>query len=360
MPEISIIVPAFNVAEFLEKCLDSLLVQSLHDIEIICINDGSADKTAEILNAYQSKDSRIKVIHKDNSGYGHSMNVGLKTAAGNYIGIVEPDDFVANDMFEKLHHLAMKHDADVVKSDFFYYFTRENQVRTAGKISRSLADKVITAKEFPQILKIMPSIWSAIYRREFLEKHQIKFLETPGASYQDTSFAFKTLALADRIVFTPEAYLYYRQDNENSSVHSVKKVFHICREYDELTDFLSRHPEVKSYANAYKLIKQYRAYLWNVKRIDPEFRDQFIEVFADSFEKFHRNGELNGTFFSKVNKKEVHLLINDRKKFRMWCDKEAEKDKKTLNRKKKFSIRINTSRVSIILFGRQIAEIRLK
>lgn len=360
MPEVSIIVPTFNVANFISECLDSLLAQSLQDIEIICINDGSTDKTAEILDSYREKDSRIKVIHKTNSGYGHSMNVGLEAATGSYIGIVEPDDFVANDMFEKLHSLAMKHDADVIKSDFFYYFTRENQARTAGKIDRSLTGKVITAKEFPQILRLMPSIWSAIYRREFLKKNQIKFLESPGASYQDTSFAFKTLALAKRIVFTSKAYLYYRQDNENSSVHSVKKVFHICKEYDELTDFLFRNPEVKSYANSYKLIKQYRAYWWNVKRIDPEFRDQFIEVFADSFEKFYHAGELDEAFFSKVDRKKVLLLINDRQKFRIWCDKEAEKDKKTLNRKKRFSIRINTSRISVVLFGRQIAEIRLK
>ena len=119
---------------------------------------------------------------------------------------------------------------------------------------------------------IMPAVFNASNEEavKLFCENKIKFLETPGASFQDTSFCFKTLSLAQRIILTNKAYLYYRQDNTGSSVHQKDKVFLICKEYDEITDFLDKNPEVKKYANTQKLIKQYSAYIWNLKRISEE------------------------------------------------------------------------------------------
>ena len=110
MPKISILVPIYNVEKYLRECLDSILNQTLKDIEIICINDGSTDSSLEILNEYSSKDSRVKIINKANSGYGASMNKGLEAASGEYIGIVESDDFIKTTMFEDLYNIAEKKD----------------------------------------------------------------------------------------------------------------------------------------------------------------------------------------------------------------------------------------------------------
>ena len=194
MPKITVIIPIYNVEKYLQQCLESVVTQTLQDIEIICVNDGSTDESLNILKTYAEKDNRIKVIDKPNSGYGASMNLGLSLATGEYIGIIEPDDFVKSEMFFDLYEIARENDADVVKSDYYEFFTKKQQTRKSGKISRSLTNRVVNAKDEPKILKIIPSIWSAIYKRSFLQKNNIKFLETPGASYQDTSFAFKALS----------------------------------------------------------------------------------------------------------------------------------------------------------------------
>ncbi|MBE7702734.1 MAG: glycosyltransferase [Cyanobacteria bacterium SIG28] len=354
MPKISVIVPIYNVEKYLRECLESILNQTFSDFEIICVNDGSTDSSSEILDEYSQKDARVKVLNKENSGYGDSMNKGLEKATGKYIAIVESDDFIKNTMFEDLLNLAEKHDADVVKSDYFYYLTAKKQLRKAGKI---LKNCVINIKDYTKLLKIPPSIWSAIYKREFLNKNNIRFLPTAGASYQDTSFAFKTLSLAETLVLTKKAYLHYRIDNENSSVHSKSKVFAICEEYNEITQFLENNPKVKDFANTIKLIKEYNAYMWNLNRIDEEFLDAFIEVFSATFKKYHDNNEIKKGFYNKISGKELNLLIHDKEKFRTHIINLRNKNLKKEKRRKLVSIRANSSRVSIVLFGKQIVEI---
>lgn len=357
MPKISVLVPVYNVEKYLRECLDSIVNQTLKDIEIICINDGSTDSSAEILIEYQSKDQRIKVINKENSGYGASMNLGLEAAKGEYIGIVESDDFIKNTMFEDLYALASSNDLDMIKSDFNYYLTSKKQSRTAGLIKRKYNKKVISIKDEPILVKMMPSIWSAIYKRDFLNKNKIRFLETPGASYQDTSFAFKTLTSAKRVMFTNKAYLNYRIDNSNSSVKSKGKVFAICDEWNEITRFLNERNDLKEIVNDYKLSTQFNGYKWNLLRIDPSYRKDFIEVFYTTFSEFYKNGEIGKNFYKKVKKSEFNLLLKDRNEFENYINKLSQKEKEKDKRRSLFSIRINSSRVSIVLFGKQIVRI---
>lgn len=353
MAKISILVPIYNVEKYLKECLESIVNQTLTDIEIICINDGSTDNSLKILEEFANKDNRIKIINKPNSGYGASMNLGLKNTTGEYIGIVESDDFVKNNMFEDLYKLAVENDADIVKSDYYFYTTSNNQIRRAGKIP----SKITNAAEFPKLLGFQPSIWSSIYKREFLMHNNVNFLETPGASYQDTSFAFKAMALAKKVVLTDNAYLHYRVDNENSSVNSKDKVFFVCNEYDEITTFLNNNPEISSFANTQKLINQYVTYTWNLGRINPKFREEFIEVFSNTFTEYYNSGKIKKEFFSKVNKKEFLMLIRDKKSFLSHIEKRLNALEGKTERRKKFSIRINSSRISIVLFGKQILEI---
>ena len=215
------------------------------------------------------------------------MNKGLDSAEGEYIGIVESDDFVKNTKFEDLYNLAKKHNAEIVKSDYYHYFTDKNLARKAGMVNRFKTNKVINAKNYQTLLRMHTPIWTGIYNRDFMNKNQIRFLETPGASYQDTSFAFKTISLAERIVLTDKAYLYYRKDNVNSSVHSKGKVFAICDEYDEITKFINNNPKIKVFANTQKLIKQYSVYKWNLMRVSEKFREMFIDKFSETFKEYY-------------------------------------------------------------------------
>lgn len=356
MPKVSILVPIYNVEKYLEQCLDSLIHQTLSDIEIICINDGSTDSCTSILEKYSQMDSRIKVINKGNSGYGDSMNKGLDNATGEYIGIVESDDFVDANMFEELYNLATKNDCEIVKSDWFQYWTDKNLNRKFGKIPRYKCNKIISAKKDKSLLRFTPSIWSAIYKREFLDRYDIRFLPTPGASYQDTSFTFKVFMCASRVLFTSKAYLYYRQDNINSSVKSTGKIYSICNEYQETERFIDEHPELSAFKE-YIYALEYKACLWNLQRMDEVFYQEFIDFFSSRFQSIYNSGILKFHFFKKVNLRTFNYLLNNKQKFLELEKARQTKLKKHSERAKQFSIRINSSRVSIILFGKQIVKI---
>lgn len=118
MPKVSVIIPVYNVEQYLEECLGSVCGQTLKEIEIICVNDGSADACPKILEAWAVKDRRIKVLHQENKGYGRAVNRGIETAIGDYVGIVEPDDYIQPEMMEALYVSAVQNDVDLVKADF--------------------------------------------------------------------------------------------------------------------------------------------------------------------------------------------------------------------------------------------------
>ncbi len=356
-PKVSILVPIYNVEKYLAECLESIINQTLKDIEIICINDGSKDNSLQIIEEYARKDSRIKIIDKPNSGYGDSMNRGLELASGKYIGIVESDDVASNDMFESLYSLAITNDVDLVKSDFYYYYSKKNQARHAGRISKKNVGRVFSVKDDTSVLSIVPSIWSGIYKREFLNENNIKFLPTPGASYQDTSFAFKTFIVARKMVFTNKAYLYYRQDNENSSVKSKGKVYSICDEWNEITRFLNEKPEIKKIANAQKLITQFKAYRYNAMRVADEFREEFVDVFAKTFASFKQDSNFDLSRFKLTDKRDLDLLLKDKTAYLEYIKRRVLKNEKKAKRKKNFSVKISLTRVSIMIFGKSIIEI---
>lgn len=220
-PIVSVVIPVYNVEKYLERCLDSVVKQTLENIEIIVVNDGSKDNSLDIIKEFAAKDSRVKLIDKPNSGYGNSMNRGFDAASGEYIGIVESDDFIRKDMFEQLYALTLDGSVDVVKGNFFDYYEQDDKtpVITPNHERDMIADteKPFNLKEDPQISWGHPSVWSAIYRREFLLKNNIVFIEEKGGGWVDNPFFYETLCKADSIMWTKEAYYYYRRSNPNSS-----------------------------------------------------------------------------------------------------------------------------------------------
>lgn len=356
MPKVSILVPIYNVEKYLRECLDSLINQTLKDIEIICINDGSTDNCLQILKEYENKDYRIKIINKPNSGYGDSMNKGLAFASGEYVGIIESDDFTDKNMFEDLYKIAKNKNCEVVKSDWFQYWTDKNENRKMGKISVFKSGKVTNALKDKSMLKITPSIWSAIYKTSFLRENNIRFLPTPGASYQDTSFTFKVFMCAKRVVLTPKAYVHYRQDNMNSSVKSKGKIYALCNEYEETENFINKKPNLNEFKEFIYTL-EYKAYLWTLQRIDNSFQDEFIDKFAVRFSKISKSNILGKYFFKKTDKNQFEALISNKEEFKKLENSRQEKMLKHGERAKKFSVRINSSRISIILFGKQIIKV---
>lgn len=288
--------PCYNVQEYLSQCLDSLINQTLKEIEIIAINDGSTDNTLQILQDYAARDERIIIIDKPNEGYGKSMNRGLKKARGKYIGIVESDDWAELDMFQVLYELAKKSQVQVVKSAFYNYSKGKN------KKQEFLADpelnRVVNPKIDSSIFYFPPSIWSAIYERAFLEEYQIDFLESSGASYQDVGFHFKVWAMADRVWFTPRAFIHYRNDNACSSVKSKGKVFCVCDEWENIEAYLEKYPHLKECSVCLRNHVKLGNYMWNLHRLEGEFRETFRKRFAQEYVELLREKMLKRDCFT--------------------------------------------------------------
>ena len=223
-PRVSVIIPIYNVEKYLEECLDSVLAQTMSDIEVICVNDGSTDSSPQIIKRYAENDPRIIVIDKPNGGYGHSVNRGLERARGEWLSIVEPDDIVSTRMYAELLALSKTsdgHDADIVKGSYWLYFhfdDRKPYVQRPNLMNHMPQGFCeIDINEDPEVMKHHPSIWSAIYRREFIEENGIRMIEPKGAGWADNPWFFETMLAAKHIVWTPAPYYNYRQTNPEAS-----------------------------------------------------------------------------------------------------------------------------------------------
>ena len=278
-PKISIIIPIFNAKNYLVECLNSIVNQTLKEIEIICINDGSNDNSLEIIFRY-SIDNRIIIIDKPNTGYGDSMNIGLDFSIGEYIGIIEPDDFADVYMFEYLYKFTENGIIDIVSSNYIYFWNKKKKKSVQYKFMKSMYNKIINPIEFPFIFLINPAIWSRIYKADMLIKNNIRFLATPGASYQDTSFFLKTIFKSNNIFYINKHFLYYRQTNPNSSVHnkSLKKRLYLHRELKEADKYLKkdlkRFYKIEKYYNTRKIM----SLIWNLNKIEKKDIRNYMKI----------------------------------------------------------------------------------
>ncbi len=217
-PKVSVVVPIYGVEKYLNQCIDSILNQTLKEIEIILVDDGSKDKCPQIVDEYAAKDKRIIAIHQENGGYGKAVNHGLDVASGEYISIIESDDFAEPTFLEKLYLKAKKYDADISKCDFnlFFEHTKHFQKGNMSK-NRALPQECFLLKECPLFLYFHPSIWSCLYKKTFLDKFDLRIIETKGASWQDNLFQVQTMVKASKIVFVDEYLINYRKFHQNES-----------------------------------------------------------------------------------------------------------------------------------------------
>ena len=299
---VSILVPIYNVEEYLSQCLDSLVNQTLQDIEIICINDGSKDGSLDIIKEYANKDSRVKIIDKKNTGYGDSMNQGLSKARGEYIGIVEPDDFIDLDAFERMYHKGEKYDADIVKCNYYEYYGQkgiDNYV--SDMFPAAILDRVVDPREENILFYQPPSIWAAIYKRSFLEKGKISFLPSPGAAYQDTGFSFKSWAMAKRVYLMKNAFLHYRQDNANSSVKDSGKIYCVKNEHDSIEEFLKKNNLMEDLGSI-AFACRFGGYVWNMNRLKFRPAMQFAETVVKDYKRAKKEGYLDNEEMDDISK----------------------------------------------------------
>lgn len=221
---VSVIVPIYNVEKFLDQCLGSIEAQTHRDIEVLCINDGSTDGSREIICAHAARDPRVRLVDKPNGGYGQGCNLGLSLAQGRWVSIIEPDDWIEPGMYADMLELASRFDEpiDIVKTpwtDIVRWDDPKRQHPHASSLKGKLAtsERPFALAEHPELIEHHPSIWSAIYRRDFLSERNVRFPEYPGAGWADNPFLVETMCQARSILYLDRAYYNYRCDLPGST-----------------------------------------------------------------------------------------------------------------------------------------------
>ena len=221
MPKVSIIIPVYNTEKYLDKCIQTLTNQTLQDIEIIFVDDGSTDNSLEIINFYAEKDNRIIVLTQNHKKQGAARNYGIKIAKGEYIGFVDSDDWVQSDMFEKLYNTALKNDTDITmcssatfdenKQEFIPY-----TYNTLDVFKESFLDRTFTPDEtYGFLFNISVSPCNKIFKRNFLENKQLYFPE--NIYYEDNIFFYNCWLKAHRINLLNESLYIYRKFSTTST-----------------------------------------------------------------------------------------------------------------------------------------------
>ncbi len=302
-PKVTVVVPVFNVKTFLKECLDSILNQSLREIEVICGDGGSNDGSLEILREYEKKDKRVKVISREGSGYGQSVNECMDMAKGEYIGIVESDDKVDRYMYETLYYIAKGLDLDFIKSDLYFYYSglpkNEQLVRESITYNKDYYNRIINPQVDINPYKSALRTWSGIYKKDFLNYYHIRHHETPGGSYQDVGFYLKTLYYARRVYYLDRPFYMWRQDNPGSSIHynSAKLVEKSKKEWELNKEYLLNTPGATKrmwYSYNYR---RFFSYMWTIDMAEGEDKDKMIDYARKEFKEALKNNQVSKEFF---------------------------------------------------------------
>lgn len=292
-PKVSVILPVYNVGKYLRQSLDSLINQTLKEIEIICVDDGSVDDSYDILEEYKQKDSRIKVIHKENKGTGAARNDGLRLATGECIGFVDPDDWVKPNMFERLYGLIKEKNLDIAMcmpdgydeknavNAPFPYFVDAN-------FEHIIDDRVFNWRDLSPFQYPM-CVWNKLYTKKLFDENNIDFAE--GLDFEDHKVIFGTLLTADRMFFIREKLYVYRFNREGSVLtdNNRRLIDHI--EIFNIVENLMKE------TNTYNLLRNdfltYKIHniLYYYSMIKDEFKAEYYENMVKSIKDTNLSNE---------------------------------------------------------------------
>ncbi len=226
MRKVSIIVPVYNVENYLRRCMDSLVNQTLDDIEIIVVNDGSTDGSREILKEYEEKyPSMIKVLDKSNGGLSDARNYGIPYATGEYIAFLDSDDYVEKYMYEKMYKKAKEDNSDYVECDFIWEYPNKKKI-----------DKGITYKDKKGMMTYARVVaWNKLIRRELLDQAKIEYPK--GLRYEDVEFFYKMIPYYNKVSFVKEPFIHYIQRDNSISNNQNEKTRDIFSVLDNVISY---------------------------------------------------------------------------------------------------------------------------
>lgn len=282
LPKVSVIIPIYNTEKYLKECLDSIINQTLKEIEIICINDGSTDKSLDIANEFAQIDTRITLITQKKAGAGSARNAGLDIAKGEYIYFCDSDDFVELTMLEKLYNKAISQNADITacKANFWeidntykgYYMSLQEHLLPQNK--------TFSIKDDPDIFdKITLAIWIKLYKRTFLIENNIRFQNIPCCN--DIYFSRLTFFLASKINIVPETLYHYRQNIPTNTSSTRGKHFECALDAAKLIENrLKKENLFEKYKKQYNKFTA-KTLLWEYQRCEENSKKEFLNKIED-------------------------------------------------------------------------------
>jgi len=319
MVKVSVVIPVYNVENYLEDCLDSIVNQTLKDIEIICINDGSPDNSLEILNRYAENDDRMIVISQENGGHAVATNRGMSMAKGEYLYLMDSDDIVKLNTLEDTYNIAKEKDLDFVifkainyndPQDRYY----ETEVYSMGNLLKAVGNNVFNYKDIPDDVLFNMSVtpWSKLYNREFVERIGAKFPE--GLVFEDNVFFWQVLFNAERIYFHDE-FLFTRRWYSNSSTTAGDQRFLDSIEvYNLIWDEFRKHGEFENHKVTLYNRKVQIGYM-RFSKIKPEFKNLYFDAWKRDALNLFYDKDLFNDFFKNLtySHKKIfqHLLISE-------------------------------------------------
>ena len=288
MIKVSVIVPVYNVEKYLEKCLDSLASQTLKELEVIIVNDGSPDNSEKIIDKYVKKYQNFYGYKKKNGGLSSARNYGIKYAKGEYIAFLDSDDYVRNDMYLKMYDKAVSDNFDMVVCDVNYVFDDKEYVVTSNI-------KTDTTNNKKTMKNIYPAAWNKIFKKELLTKNDVYFKE--GVWFEDVEFIYRLLPYVKNIGVVHEPFNQYVQ-REGSITNTVnKKIYDYVYNMNGVIDFYKERKLYDEYRKEleYSYVRYvYATFVKSTLRYD--YKDYLESVsFAiksvhDYFPKYRRNG----------------------------------------------------------------------
>jgi len=305
LKKVSIIIPVYNSEKDIEECILSVINQTLTDIEVILIDDGSTDNSPKIIKEYQEKyPQMIKIKTIQNSGAATARNIGLEMATGEYIGFVDSDDYIESSMFEKLYNQAKEKQSDITICGYFLETKAKSTIRQIGHLEQY--DKSI--KENPNIYKVsVPYLWNKIFKRDFIIKYQIR-LNRKLRIFEDLEFVYKLYMEANKISKVDEALYHYRKQNEGALTEKFsEKFFDIIPALKSLKKYAKKkeyYQNIEEYLTCIALKHIYIRCNMEISENQLKMKLKYINKVFRFLDKEFPNWKENELYFKNKNKDE--------------------------------------------------------
>jgi len=287
MPKISIVIPVYNVEPYLRQCLDSVVNQTMQDIQIICVNDGSPDNSRSILQEYADRDSRIEIIDKPNGGLSSARNAAYPQIKGKYTLFVDSDDWIELDLCEKTYHKAEETGAPVT-----VFFHHDEGDRDLSSMYYPITPGEKTTIEEKLSLLDYPTAWSKLWRTDFLLGNKLYFPE--GLCFEDNLVHWQAVTLADKISVVPERLYHYRFRSGSIMLSSGKHNLHIVLIYNKIYDYLVQSGYYAVYRDNFismKLHVLYYHYCTLPSSLKPKFAVMLYDSLTEDDRVFYRTAQ---------------------------------------------------------------------